>query len=200
LLAVHIPIAGMALLPILVGWPIMLFPLHIAFLELVVDPACSLAFENEPAEADVMRRPPRSTTAKLFSSSTLTYALLQGLGALAAVAGAYWWGITHMSEPQARAFAFSSLVVANLALILSNRSKHGSLIASLRRPNRTLWIVAACTLALLALVVEVPALSSLLRFDTPTPTALLAVLGLGVVSALWFEVVRLTRVRSHAAR
>jgi Ca2+-transporting ATPase len=200
LLAVHIPIAGMALLPILVGWPIMLFPLHIAFLELVVDPACSLAFENEPAEADVMRRPPRSTTAKLFSSSTLTYALLQGLGALAAVAGAYWWGITHMSEPQARAFAFSTLVIANLALILSNRSKHGSLIASLRRPNRTLWIVAACTLALLALVVEVPALSSLLRFDTPTPTALLAVLGLGVASALWFEVVRWTRVRSHAAR
>lgn len=200
LLAVHIPIAGMALLPILVGWPIMLFPLHIAFLELVVDPACSLAFENEPAEADVMRRPPRSTTAKLFSSSTLTYALLQGLGALAAVAGAYWWGITHMSETQARAFAFSTLVIANLALILSNRSKHGSLIASLRRPNRTLWIVAACTLALLALVVEVPAISSLLRFDTPTPTALLAVLGLGVISALWFEVVRLTRVRSHATR
>jgi len=200
LLAVHIPIAGMALLPILVGWPIMLFPLHIAFLELVVDPACSLAFENEPAEADVMHRPPRSTTAKLFSSSTLTYALLQGLGALAAVAGAYWWGITHMSETQARAFAFSTLVVANLALILSNRSKHGSLIASLRRPNQTLWIVAACTLALLALVVEVPALSSLLRFDTPTPTALLAVLGLGVVSALWFEVVRLTRARLHAAR
>jgi Ca2+-transporting ATPase len=193
LLAVHIPIAGMALLPILLGWPIMLFPLHIAFLELVVDPACSLAFENEPAEADVMRRPPRSTTAKLFSRSTLTYALLQGLGALTAVAGAYWWGITHMSEPQARAFAFSTLVVANLALILSNRSKHGSLIASLRRPNKTLWIVAACTLALLALVVAVPAISSLLRFDTPTPTALLAVLGLGVVSSLWFELVRWAR-------
>ncbi|MEQ1593731.1 MAG: cation-translocating P-type ATPase [Casimicrobium sp.] len=193
LLAVHIPIAGMALLPILLGWPIMLFPLHIAFLELIVDPACSLAFENEPAEADVMRRPPRSTTAKLFAGPTLMFALIQGLGALVAVAGAYWWGITHMTELQARAFAFSTLVVANLALILSNRTKHGSLVASLRRPNRTLWMVAAGTIALLALAIEVPALSALLRFDTPTPMALLAVVGLGVACAVWFEVVRWAR-------
>ncbi len=198
LLAVHVPIAGMALLPVLLGWPGMLFPLHIAFLELVVDPACSLAFENEPSEADVMQRPPRSTTAQLFGGATLMFALLQGLGALAAVAGAYWWGLVYLPEPQARAFAFCALVVANLALILSNRSKYGSLLQSLRRPNKTLWYIAAGTLALLALVIEVPVLSRLFRFDTPPPLVLLSVLGLGMIALLWFELVRWSRTRARA--
>ena len=193
LLAVHVPIAGIALLPVLFGWPTMLFPLHIAFLELVIDPACSLAFENEPAEADVMQRPPRSTTAQLFGGATLMFALLQGLGALAAVAGAYWWGLSHLPEPQARAFAFCTLVIANLALILSNRSKNGSLFATLRRPNKTLWLVAASTCVLLVMVIEVPVLFQLFRFDTPPPMALLAVAGIGLLSALWFELVRWTR-------
>jgi len=198
LLAVHVPIAGMALLPVLLGWPGMLFPLHIAFLELVVDPACSLAFENEPSEADVMQRPPRSTTAQLFGGATLMFALLQGLGALAAVAGAYWWGLVYLPEPQARAFAFCALVVANLALILSNRSKYGSLLQSLRRPNKTLWYIAAGTLALLALVIEAPVLSRLFRFDTPPPLVLLSVLGLGMIALLWFELVRWSRTRARA--
>ncbi len=195
LLAVHIPIAGIALLPVIFGWPTVLFPLHIAFLELVIDPACSLAFENEPAEADVMQRPPRSTTAELFGGPTLVFALLQGLGALAAVTGAYWWAIDQLSEPQARAFAFCTIVIANLALILSNRSKHGSLLASMRRPNKTLWLVAAGTVALLAVVIEVPVLFTLFRFDTPPPLALLAVAGLGVLSALWFDLVRWSHAR-----
>ena len=196
LLAVHIPIAGLALLPVLFGWPTMLFPLHIAFLELVIDPACSLAFENEPAEADVMQRPPRSTSAQLFGGATLMFALLQGLGALVAVALAYGWGIGHLPEPQARAFAFCTLVIANLALILSNRSKNGSLLASLRRPNKALWIVSASSVLLLALVIEVPILSKLFAFDTPPPLVLLAVGGFGVLCAIWFEVVRWSRSRA----
>ncbi|MEO7254412.1 MAG: cation-translocating P-type ATPase [Casimicrobium sp.] len=196
LLAVHVPIAGIALLPVLFGWPTMLFPLHIAFLELVIDPACSLAFENEPAEPDIMQQPPRSTSAQLFGGPTLLFALIQGLGALAAVAGAYWWGLAHLPEPQARAFAFCTLVIANLALILSNRSQHGSLLASLRRPNKTLWIVTGAALALLAVVIEVPVLFQLFRFDTPPPLVLMAVVGLGVLSAFWFELVRWSRAQA----
>ncbi|MDD2920205.1 HAD-IC family P-type ATPase, partial [Rhodoferax sp.] len=85
ILAVHVPIAGMALLPVLLGWPTVLFPLHIAFLELVIDPACSMVFENEPAESDVMQHPPRNVQQPLFGGMTLGLALLQGLGALAMV-------------------------------------------------------------------------------------------------------------------
>ena len=87
ILAVHVPIAGMALLPVLLGWPVLLFPVHIVFLELIIDPACSMVFETEPAEADVMQRPPRDADAPLFGGATLWLALLQGLGVLARGAG-----------------------------------------------------------------------------------------------------------------
>jgi Ca2+-transporting ATPase len=200
LLAVHVPIAGMALLPVLLGWPAMLLPLHIAFLEIVIDPACSLAYENEPAEGDVMQRRPRSTQAQLFGGSTLLFALLQGLGAMAVVAGAYCWGLIHLPESQARAFAFCTLVVANIALIISNRSAQDSLLASLRRPNRTLWLIAAGTVMLLALVIEVPTLAQLFRFDAPPAPVLLSVLGLGATSAIWFDLVRRWRTkRQHGS-
>lgn len=141
-----------------------------------------------------MQRPPRSTTAQLFGGPTLMFALLQGLGALVAVTGAYWWGLSHLPGPQARAFAFCTLVIANLALILSNRSKHGSLLASLRGPNKTPWIDAAATVALLALVIEVPVLFKLFRFDSPPPMVLNSVIGLAVMSALWFEQVQRWRL------
>jgi Ca2+-transporting ATPase len=85
--AVHVPIAGMALLPVLFGWPTVLFPLHIAFLELVIDPSCSMVFENEPTEGDVMQRPPRDAQSPLFGGAALGLALPQGVGGVAGGAG-----------------------------------------------------------------------------------------------------------------
>ena len=191
ILAVHVPIAGMALLPVLLGWPTVLFPLHIAFLELVIDPACSMVFENEPSEADVMQRPPRNVNTPLFGGMTLLLALFQGLGALAVVMGATVWGTDQLTEGAARAFAFATLVCTNLALILSNRSRAGSLWASLRVHNRTLWIVAGAALALLALALYLPWLAGLFVFEPLPLPYLSAALGLGLASMLWFEAVKL---------
>ena len=193
ILAVHVPIAGMALLPVLMGWPTLLFPLHIAFLELVIDPACSMVFENEPSEADVMQRPPRDASAQLFGGTTLALALLQGLGALAVVMAAYAWGACWLTEPAARAFAFVVLVMGNLALIFSNRSRTASLWASLRVPNRTLWVVAGLALGLLALAIYQPWLARLFFFEALAPGDLLLALALGCVSMVWFEAVKLSR-------
>ena len=165
ILAVHVPIGGMALLPVLFGWPVLLHPLHIAFLELVIDPACSMVFENEPLEADAMRRPPRDAKALLFGGATVGSALLQGVGVLLVVCAAYLWSSSWLSENASRAFVFVTLVVGNLALILSNRSRTGSLWASLKVPNRTLWTVCSITLALLALTVYVPWLARLFSFE-----------------------------------
>ncbi len=191
ILAVHVPIAGMALLPVLLGWPVALFPLHIAFLELVIDPACSMVFENEPAEADLMQRPPRDVNTPLFAGVTLLLALLQGLGALAVVLAAAFWGAQYLTEGAARAFSFATLVCTNLALILANRSRAGSLWASLRVPNRTLWIVVSVALSLLALALYIPWLARLFVF-APLPLLYLgAALSLGLTSLLWFEAVKL---------
>ena len=199
ILAVHVPIAGMALLPVLFGWPALLQPMHIALLELIIDPACSVAFESEPAAHDVMRRPPRDASAPLFAGATLGLALLQGLGVLAAVLGAFAWARTGLSEPQARAFAFTTLVVGNLALILSNRSATRSLWAMLRVPNRTLWWVVGLAFALLMAVLHVPWARDMLRFG-PLPAPLLAAAcGLGLLGVAGFEGVKWLR-RRHGVR
>jgi Ca2+-transporting ATPase len=193
ILAVHVPIAGMALLPVLLGWPVVLFPLHIAFLELVIDPACSMVFENEPSELDVMQRPPRDVNTPLFGGMTLMLALLQGLGVLLVVLGANAWGATWLTEREVRAFAFATLVSANLALIFSNRSRSGSLWASLRVPNRTLWVVTGVTLGFLALVLYLPGMARLFFFEHLPLPDLLTALALGGFSVFWFEGIKLSR-------
>jgi Ca2+-transporting ATPase len=198
-LAVHVPIAGMALLPVLLGWPAVLFPLHIAFLELVIDPACSMVFENEPAERDVMQRPPRDVQARLFGGMTLALALLQGVGALLVVLGAYAWSTTWLGENAARAFAFTTLVIGNLALIFSNRSRTATLLTTLRVPNRTLWLVSGVTLVVLGLVLYLPWLTRLFLLEALSLPDLLLAVGLGLVSVFWFEAVKLMRRWSSSA-
>ena len=83
--AAHVPIAGLAVLPVIFNWPILLMPLHIVFIELIIDPACSMAFEAEPAEPGIMQRKPRAKDARLFDRSTVFIGLLQGVGLLLAV-------------------------------------------------------------------------------------------------------------------
>ncbi|MBQ0945552.1 cation-translocating P-type ATPase [Ideonella sp. 4Y16] len=193
ILAVHVPIAGMALLPVLFGWPPLLYPMHIAVLELIIDPACSIAFENEPAEHDVMQRPPRDASAPLFGGATLWLALLQGAGVLLVVLLAYAWASPRIAEAEARAFAFATLVTGNLALILSNRSTHGSLWMTLRTPNATLWWVIGGALALLAAALYLPWAVQVLRFSPLPIHELGAAMGLGVLSVAWFEAIKWVR-------
>ena len=196
ILAVHVPIAGMAMLPVLFGWPALLYPMHIALLELIIDPACSIAFENEPAESDVMQRPPRDAAAPLFGGATLVLALVQGLGVLVVVMAAFAWASARIPEPEARAFAFATLVVGNLALILSNRSATRSLWATLRTPNGTLWGVVGLACALLLAALYTPWAVGVLRFAPLPAHELAAACALGLLSVLWFEGIKWARRRA----
>ncbi len=121
--AIHVPIAGMSLIPVLFGWPLVLLPVHIVFLELIIDPACSIVFEAEGEEADVMNRPPRDPGERLFGARTVGVSLVQGLVVLAAVAGMFASAqVRGYGETEARALSFTTLIVANLGLIFANRS------------------------------------------------------------------------------
>ena len=144
-----------------------------------------------------MRRPPRDAKAPLFAGMTLTLALLQGLGVLAVVLGGYAWSTTWLAEPAARAFAFSALVIGNVALIFSNRTGSATLWASLRVPNRTLWTVTGVTLGLLALSLYLPGLSKLFFFAPLSAPDLLTAAALGLLSVLWFEAIKLIRRHSQ---
>ncbi|MBI5925944.1 MAG: cation-translocating P-type ATPase [Aquabacterium sp.] len=175
-LAVHVPIAGLTLLPLLMGWPLLFMPVHIAFLELIIDPVCSIVFEAEPDERDIMRRPPREIGRPLLTRSMMLYSLTQGLLALGAVGLAYAWLLQQgLSEPQARAGGFIALVAVNILLIVNNRSLHGHVMSGLLRPNPALWRMLALTLCLLGVVFFVPALSGLFKMTLPGESGAIAV-------------------------
>ncbi len=165
ILAIHVPIAGMALLPLVTGLPIVFWPVHIAFLEMVIDPVCSIVFEAEREEANVMRRPPRRPDSQILSGSVVAWSLLQGLLAFALVAATYLGAArAGASDAEVRAIAFVALVLANLALILVNRSWSVHPIRQLTRPNRALLWVVAVAGGLIVLALTWPPATALFRF------------------------------------
>ena len=186
-LAVHVPIAGLSLLPLLFGLPLLFMPVHIAFLELIIDPVCSVVFEAEPEEADVMRRPPRRPGSPLLGRDLLLGSLVQGLLVMGLIGGFYVWLLSAGTvDAAARTAAFVALVGSNLALIVSNRSLDNRLLASLRRPNRALWVMLGVTTALLTLVLAWPVLRALFQFQPLTggQAAQAAAVALGALALL----------------
>jgi Ca2+-transporting ATPase len=190
LLAVHVPTAGMALLPLLCGWPLVFFPVHIVFLEFVIDPACSIAFEAEPAARDVMKRPPRDPREPLLGARLITLSLVQGLAVLAAVAFAYRFALGGYTAGEARAAAFAALVFGNTGLILSNRSQRRSFVATLLEPNRALWWVVAGAIGGLLAALYLPPLQGVFRF-APIDARLLGIAAFaGSAGVAWSELIR----------
>jgi Ca2+-transporting ATPase len=175
IIAVHVPIAGIALLPLLTGLPLVLLPLHIALLEMIIDPVCSIAFEAEHEEPDVMARPPRAPDAKLFSSALLTSSLLQGLAALLATSAVYLFGVHRgLPDGEVRAVAFLTLVLSNLGLVIANRSYGGQAFDFLAGGNRALLGIHLLTAAVLALAIAVPSARALFGFAAIGGDGLLA--------------------------
>jgi Ca2+-transporting ATPase len=189
--AVHVPIAGLALLPLLFGLPILFGPMHIAFLEMVIDPVCSLVFEAETEEDDVMCRPPRSPVEPLFSRHLIGWSLLQGTFAFVLVAAIFVVALDRgMPEAEVRALTFFSLVVTIASLIFVNRSFSSSLIKALRRPNPALaWVLVAVT-TMLGLTLLWPFASSLFRFGPLHLDDLAVTLGAGVMVLLFLEILK----------
>jgi Ca2+-transporting ATPase len=180
--AVHVPIAGLALLPLLCGLPILFGPMHIAFLEMVIDPVCSLVFEAETEEDDVMRRPPRPPDAPLFSSALIGWSLLQGVLAFVLVAAIFIVASRRgMPESEVRALTFFSLVLSIVGLIFVNRSFSASLVTALRRRNPVLaWVLVAVT-TMLGATLSWPFARGLFRFGPLHADDLALTLGAGVL-------------------
>jgi len=199
ILAVHVPIAGLSMIPVFFpGWPLLLLPIHIVFLELIIDPSCTLIFEAEEAEADVMRRPPRRPEERLFSMRTIGVAVMQGLSVLAACLGVFLLSRARHSPDAARALTFATLVVAFVVIILVNRSWTRSLFAMLRLPNPALRLVVLGACTVLAVILVVPFAQQLFHFAPIHPMDLTLSLGAGLVCVLWFELAKHVRRRQGA--
>jgi len=186
--AVHVPIAGLALMPLIFGLPIIFSPIHIAFLEMVIDPACSLGFEAEIDERDVMQRPPRAPDTPLFSWPLIAWSVLQGALAFAVVALVFVTALRRgMPQDEARALAFFSLVLSIISLILVNRSFSTSLLSAFRRPNPALaWILLAVVTILGLSLLWSPA-AALFRFGPLHGDDLMVTVGAGAATLLALE-------------
>jgi P-type Ca2+ transporter type 2C len=192
--AIHVPIAGMSLLPVLFHWPLVLFPFHIAFLELIIDPACSFVFEAEAEETDVMDRPPRDPQKPLFGKETILWGLLQGFGVLALILTVFAIAMHRgQGEHDARTLTFTTLVLANLALIATNRSWASGFFGILRKPNAAIWWVTGGALIFLGIVLYTPFFRAMFKFSVLHPIDLGFCLAAGLVSILWFELLKKIR-------
>lgn len=192
--AIHIPIAGLALIPIAMRWPMVLLPLHVVYLELISDPACSIAFEGEPEASGIMRRLPRDPKEHLFSARMLRFSALQGLNLLAVTLLVFAFALSRGSgAEEVRTITFTTLVFGNLALILANRSANETILEGLRRPNPAVrWVVLGAVSGLL-LVLYLPFLREMFRFSWLRWNDLLLCLAAGLFTVVWMEGLKLLR-------
>ena len=190
--AVHVPIAGLALLPLILGLPPMLFPAHVVLLELIIDPACALVFEAEPSEPDSMARPPRKASEPLFGPRQIVAALVQGLCILGATLAVYV-GALAIGEPEARGLAFVTLIVANLALALATSASRG--VGLFARQRLAFWVIVAAAAVALAAGLLIPALGAVLKIAPAAPLLTLATVAVGLLAGGGPRLLGLSRPR-----
>jgi Ca2+-transporting ATPase len=194
--SVHLPIAGMSLIPVLLNWPLALLPVHILFLELIIDPACTIVFEAEEDEPDIMQRPPRKLEEPLFGRAMILSGLIQGLGILVVVVTIYAVMLSRgYDETVARMLAFVCMVIGNLGLIFANRSWKLSILKSIRIPNKALWWVTGGAGVFLALVLTIPFLRNLFKFAPLNNWEVVLIAFTGFASVLIAESVKIKGIQ-----
>jgi len=197
--AIHVPIAGLSLIPVFFAdWPLLLWPVHIVFLELIIDPACSIIFEAEQEEKNVMSRPPKDINEPFFGAKKIWLSCSQGIGILIMVFAVYFFGLRmNYSEQEVRALAFTTLIAANIAVILSNRSWTRNIFQIIITPNKTVKYVVGGAAFFLVLVLNVPFLLNLFQFDKISLTESLVCVVLGFSSIVWFEMYKVLTNRER---
>ncbi len=198
--AIHVPIAGLSLIPVLIaGLPLILFPVHVVFLELIIDPTCSIIFEAERSEKNIMSHPPRKIDEPFFGSRKILISCFQGICILIATLGVYFFTFEMgYTEGEVKAMTFSTLIFANIATILTNRSWTSSIFTILRTPNKTVkWVVGGAALFIL-LVLTVPFLQRLFQFSPVSVLEIALTFVVGMSTMIWFEIYKWLKLPSKA--
>jgi Ca2+-transporting ATPase len=188
--AIHVPIAGLSFIPVFFAdLPLLLWPIHIVFLELIIDPACSIIFEAEQEEKNVMSRPPKKIDEPFFGARRILLGCMQGAGILAIALAVYALGLhVGYGERELRALTFTTLITANIAAILSNRSWTRNIFQILVTPNKAAKWVVGGAIFFLILILNVPLLLNLFQFDRIDVFEALLCIMAGLLSITWFEI------------
>lgn len=199
--AIHVPIAGLALIPILLGnFPLILWPVHIVFMELIIDPACSIIFEAEKEEINIMNRPPKRIDEPFFGAKKILFSCMQGVGILMLTLTVYLVGLHFgYEDKEVRAMAFITLIVSNIAVILTNRSWTDNIFKIIVTPNKAvLWILGGA-IFFLALILNIPFFLDLFQFQKLTLINIIICSLMGLTTIVWFEIYKLFKLRKHVS-
>lgn len=199
--AVHIPIAGVVFFPLLIGAPPMIGPIHILFLEMIIDPTCAIAFEAEAPEPNLMNQPPRHPEEKIFNRSNLSIAVLQGVGLLTIVLCLYLGLPTLGYAPElTNTISFATLVLGNLSLVVVSRSKNAHFFAIMKKQNIVQYWIIGIAISLLVLFTSTPFMRERFQFSEFTSDAVWIVVLATIFGLLWYELIKLIhRINARAS-
>lgn len=199
--AIHVPIAGLSLIPILLGnLPLILWPVHIVFLELIIDPACSIIFEAEKEEINIMNRPPKKIDEPFFGGKKILFSCMQGVGILIITFAVYILAQRFGYEVnEARAMAFTTLIISNLAVILTNRSWTDNIFKIIATRNKAVLWVTGGAIIFLTIILNVPFFLDLFQFQKPQLINVIVCSSAGLMSIIWFEIYKLIKLRRHVS-
>ncbi len=190
IISIHIPIILTVFLPLALGWvyPSIFSPVHIIFLELIMGPTCSIIYENEPIEKNLMVQKPRPFTTTFFNWKELLTSIIQGLFITAGTLFCYQYALHQgANEETTRTMVFITLISANIFLTMVNRSFYYSIFTTARYKNNLVIMIIAITIAITVLLLYADPLTSFFGFQRPGNTSLFMSLLIGFISVIWFE-------------
>ncbi len=176
--------------PLVLGWmyPSIFSPVHVIFLELIMGPTCSIIYENEPMEQNLMSQKPRLATATFFNWKELGVSILQGLLITLGIVFIYQYAVQQdFSESTTRTMVFLTLITANIFLTLVNRSFYYSIFTTLRYKNNLIGLVILLTILLTASLLFIPAFARFFEFEKMSLAQLGISMLVGTLSVIWFE-------------
>lgn len=199
--AIHVPIAGLSLIPILLGdFPLILWPVHIVFLELIIDPACSIIFEAEKEESDIMQRLPKDKDERFFGAKKIIFSCLQGTGILIVTLAVYFTGLHMKYEPsEVRAMTFITLIASNIAVIFTNRSWTANIFRIIISPNKAVLWVTGGAVFFLGMILNIPFFLGLFQFRKPALINIFICTLAGLTTIIWFEIYKAVKRRNHVS-
>lgn len=198
IISIHIPIILMVFIPLALGWiyPNIFSPIHVIFLEIIMGPTCSIIYENEPMEKNLMLQKPKAISTTFFQWRELTVSIVQGLVIALGTLFIYRYAVYNgYNEELTRTMVFTDLVVANIFLTLINRSFYYSIWTTLKYKNKLVLYIIAITVLIVASLLFVPPLTIFFEFETLNFTQLLLCIVVGFISVIWFEMVKLVKRR-----
>ncbi|RKS53736.1 Ca2+-transporting ATPase [Gillisia mitskevichiae] len=200
IISIHIPIILIVSIPLILGWiyPNIFSPIHIILLELIMGPTCSIVYENEPIEKDIMTKKPRPISATFFNWKELTTSVLQGLVITLGTLGIYQFSISSgYDEATTRTMVFTTLISANIFLTFVNRSFYYSSLTTFKYENKLIPLIIGITLGITAMLLFIPAFTRFFEFELLNLYQIILSVSIGLISVIWYELVKWRKRSQH---